>query len=243
MYYVYELIDPRTDLPFYIGKGKDNRVYFHFSEKSRAKSENPKKYDKIQKIRKDGYEPRIRIVEYFQNENEAYEYEESLIKKYGRKDIDVGGVLTNICESSRPPKLKGRTYKELYGEDWENQIQKRLKTKKERGNYGGVKKHTEETKRKISEKVSGENNPRFGIKMSDEIKEKIRKNRTPVCGEDNPRSKKWKLLSPEGQTYVIVGGLKFFCELHNISFATMSAAVLYDRRGPRKNGWSIERAV
>ena len=69
MYYVYELIDPRVNLPFYVGKGKDKRVYFHLSEKSRAKSDNFKKFDKIKKIRKEGYEPEVKIVEYFENEN------------------------------------------------------------------------------------------------------------------------------------------------------------------------------
>jgi hypothetical protein len=34
--------------------------------------------------------------------------------------------------------------------------------------------------------------------------------------------------------------LKQFCKEHNISYATMSAAILYDRTGPRKNGWSIQ---
>jgi hypothetical protein len=65
MYYVYELIDPRVNLPFYVGKGKDNRVYFHLSEKSRAKSDNQRKFNKIQKIRECGYEPEIKIVKYF----------------------------------------------------------------------------------------------------------------------------------------------------------------------------------
>lgn len=243
MYYVYELIDPRNGLPFYVGKGKDKRVYFHLSENVRAKSENVKKFNKIEKIRRAGYEPQIKIVEYFQDEDDAYEYEETLIKQYGRKDIENFGILTNICQSSRPPKLKGRTYKDIYGENWEEQIKIRLKTKKERGNYGGVKKHTEETKRKISEKVSGENNPRFGVKMSDDIKEKIRKNRTPICGKDHPLSKTWKLISPDGETHIIVGGLKSFCEDHNISYATMSAAILYKRKGSRKNGWSIEEQI
>ena len=27
--YVYTLIDPRTGLPFYIGKGQDNQVFSH----------------------------------------------------------------------------------------------------------------------------------------------------------------------------------------------------------------------
>ena len=29
MYYVYALIDPRNNKPFYIGKGKDNRAESH----------------------------------------------------------------------------------------------------------------------------------------------------------------------------------------------------------------------
>ena len=175
MYYVYELIDPRVNLPFYVGKGKDNRVYFHLSEKSRAKSDNQRKFNKIQKIRKEGHEPEVKIVEYFENENDAYFYEESLIQKYGRIRYDEGGILTNICESSRPPKLKGRTYQEIYGDNWEEQIQKRMETKKERKNYGGVRKHTEETKRKISEKVAGKNNPNYGNHHSQETLIKISK--------------------------------------------------------------------
>ena len=242
MYYVYELIDPRVNLPFYVGKGKGNRVYFHLSEQSRAKSDNFKKFDKIKKIRKEGYEPEVKIVKYFEEENDAYDYEEELIKKYGKKDIDEGGILTNICESSRPPKLNGRTYQEIYGDKWEEQIQKRLKTKEERGNYGGVKKHTKETKKKISEKVAGKNNPSYGVPCSEERKRKIsdKAKQRYAKGFLSPSAKKWKLVSQEGQEYTIVGELKKFCKLHNISYATMSAAVKYNRTGPRRNGWTIK---
>lgn len=244
MYYVYELIDPRVNLPFYVGKGKDDRVYFHLSEKSRAKSDNERKFNKIQKIRKEGYEPEIKIVEYFENENDAYFYEEELIKKYGKKDIDKGGILTNICESSRPPKLSGRTYKEIYGDKWEEQIQKRLKTKEERGNYGGVKKHTEKTKKKISAKVSGKNNPSYGVPCSEERKRKISDKAKQRFSEGfkSSSSKTFILTSPEGERFKVFGELKKFCKLHNISYATMSAAVKYNRTGPRRNGWTINES-
>jgi hypothetical protein len=242
MYYVYELIDPRVNLPFYVGKGKNNRVYFHLSEKSRAKSDNERKFNKIQKIRKEGYEPEIKIVKYFDTEEDAYFYEETLIEKYGRIRYDVGGILTNICESSRPPKLKGRTYKEMYGDKWEEQIQKRMKTKEERGNYGGVKKHTEETKKKISEKVAGKNNPNYGNNHSQETLSKISKSLKGLYenGRKNHTSKIFILTSPESDEYTIIGGLKEFCNSQHISYATMSAAIKYNRIGPRKNGWSIE---
>lgn len=242
MYYVYELIDPRVNLPFYVGKGKNKRVYFHLSEKSRAKSENPKKYDKIQKIRKEGYEPEIKIVEYFENENDAYEYEEKLIKEYGRKNIDEGGTLTNICESSRPPKLKGRTYQEIYGDNWEEQVEKRRTLQIEAGGYG-PKKHTKETKRKISEKVAGKNNPSYGVPCSEERKRKIseRAKQRFANGFKSPSSVTYLLTSPSGEKFEVFGKLKKFCSENKISYATMHAAILYDRRGPRKNGWSIEK--
>jgi hypothetical protein len=242
MYYVYELIDPRVNIPFYVGKGKNDRVYFHLSEKSRAKSENKRKYNKIQKIKKNGHEPEIKIVKYFEDENDAYDYEEILIEKYGRMRYDDNGILTNICESSRPPKLKGRTYQEIYGDKWEEQIEKRRKAQIDAGGYG-PKKHTQETKNKISAKVAGENNPSYGVPCSEERKEKIRKKAKERYenGFKSPCSTLYILTSPEGVEYEVFGELQKFCKKNKISYATMHAAIMYDRQGPRKNGWSIRR--
>jgi hypothetical protein len=106
--------------------------------------------------------------------------------------------------------------------------------------FGG-RKHSEEAKRKISEKVAGKNNPRYGIRLSQEIKTKISENITPKFGKDNPNSKTWKIVSPENKEYIITGTLKEFCESQNISYATMSAAIKYNRKGPRKNGWGIDK--
>jgi hypothetical protein len=242
MYYVYELIDPRVNFPFYVGKGKGDRVYFHLSEQSRVKSDNFKKFDKIKKIRKEGYEPEVKIVKYFEDENDAYEYEEELIITYGRRDIDESGILTNICESSRPPKLKGRTYQEIYGDKWEEQIEKRRKAQIDAGGYG-PRKHTQETKDKISAKTAGENNPSYGVPCSEERKEKIRKKAKERYenGFKPPCSTLYILTCPEGVEYKVFGELQKFCNENNISYATMQAAIKYDRQGPRKNGWSIRR--
>ena len=105
------------------------------------------------------------------------------------------------------------------------------------------RKHTEEAKQRISEKVAGKNNPRYGVKLSQETKTKISQNRHPKFGKDNPNSKTWKIISPENKEYVIIGGLKEFCKSQTISYATMSAAIKYNRKGPRKNGWSIEEKI
>ena len=51
-------------------------------------------------------------------------------------------------------------------------------------NYG--KKHTEETKRKMSEAHKGENNHNYGKHLSEETKKKISENHANVKGENHP---------------------------------------------------------
>lgn len=107
MYYVYLYVDPRNDLPFYVGKGKNTRAYSHLSETVET-TENKRKFYRIQSIRKQGLEPEVKILKYFQNENDAYDFEEHLIEKYGRYGYDKAGILTNITLGNRPPSRKGK---------------------------------------------------------------------------------------------------------------------------------------
>ena len=101
IYYVYALIDPTTNLPFYIGKGKHNRMNDHFTDYNAL--ENNKKHNKINNIRSTGKEPfAIKLFENL-NENDAYDIETSIIIEYGREDIDPGGILTNNRLEAFPP--------------------------------------------------------------------------------------------------------------------------------------------
>jgi hypothetical protein len=107
------------------------------------------------------------------------------------------------------------------------------------------RKHSEEAKKKISEKVSGKNNPSYGVPCSEERKRKISEKAKErfTAGFKPPSAKTWKIIGPDNTEYIIVGGLQKFCKSQNISYATMSAAIQYNRKGPRKNGWSIEENI
>ena len=81
-YYVYVYSDPDTRKPFYVGKGKDNRVFNHLNEKSESD-----KVNKINEIRKRGKEPIIEILAHGLNEKTALKVEAAAIDLIGIKNL------------------------------------------------------------------------------------------------------------------------------------------------------------
>jgi len=149
----------------------------------------------------------------------------------------------NLCYGGGlPPNHKGKSYTQIYGnEQAEIQRLKRQNKQLERGGYGPVK-HKEETKRKISKAVSGENNPMFGKVHSNESKKKISKaNKGRLEGANNPRAKKWKLISPAGKEYIANGNLKNLCKELGLSYATVHSSHIYNRS--MRSGWKIEELL
>lgn len=90
-YYVYELVDPRTQEPFYIGKGKADRMHYHLKF---VDDYNPSKQKKIAEIRQSGNEPIARKIYTNLSNDDALIDEKILIAYYG---IEFnGGLLTNM---------------------------------------------------------------------------------------------------------------------------------------------------
>lgn len=166
--------------------------------------------------------------------NETVDKEDEYIVKYNT--IAPSGY--NITKGgSLPPNHKGKTYKEIYGRRWKEQVEKRTKLQLERGGYGPVT-HTKATKKKISAAVSGKNNPMYGKKQSEKTKKLIgQANQGRLLGVKNPNSKKWILVSPKGKKYETVGNLKGKCKELGLSFATIHASHRYNR--PMRSGWKI----
>lgn len=159
-FYVYEIIDPKTNLPFYVGKGSGKRYLHHIADSKREKpyDTNMHKINKIRKILNEGLEPVINIIFRTEDEMEALNYESELIKKYGRI-VDDTGILTNLRDSDS--NLSGYTYKS-----------KRNYLAENNPFYG--KSHSEETKKKLRDKLSGKNSPRYGKTNSEKQKNAAR---------------------------------------------------------------------
>lgn len=187
IYYVYALIDPRTDMPFYVGKGKNNRMFNHLKEKTSG----VKKNNKIFEIREAGFEPiAIKLLENLSEDN-AYKSEEDIIKSLGRTGIEENGILTNNRLRAWAPVMtlevrnaisnwrkgmtftsehrtnlskarEGKTYEEIYGVDGAKKRRDQLSQKR-----GPM---PEECRKNISKAKKGMGSPHT---WSDESRKKL----------------------------------------------------------------------
>ena len=135
-----------------------------------------------------------------------------------------------------PPNHKGKTYKEIYGADWKQQIIKRQQSNRFKHNMP----HTKATKEKIRKKVSGEGNGMYGKTHSKKTLQLMSDKRKGVhVGSKNGNAKRFLLISPEGVKYQSDGNLRQLCASLNLSHATIRAS--YELNRPMRSGWRVER--
>jgi len=99
-YYVYQLVDPRTGKPFYVGEGKDQRAWSH--QKFKSGCHNPHKDRFIRKIQSQGLEVIVEFLYTNLTKEQSTLIETKIIDQIGLEN------LTNIVPNSHPPILHGK---------------------------------------------------------------------------------------------------------------------------------------
>lgn len=176
-YYIYQLIDPRSDTVFYVGKGQGSRMYKHIKDFQCGQVSNKHLYCKIRKILDVGLEIEYKQIFFTDDEQEAYDFEVKIIAKIGLRNLcnlTVGGeggtpsgeTCRKLSISSKKtgfkrghvPWMKGRTHS--------------IETRKKLAGVQKGKIHSEGTRYKLS--ISGKKYGfQKGHKHSTEIKCKI----------------------------------------------------------------------
>lgn len=145
MFYVYALVDPINRIPFYIGKGKNDRMYSHLNEKYKPGN---KKLEYIKNIRQLDFEPLCKKIYETPDEDDAFETEYAFIRYCKMKGIH----LTNIAGYVRNFSKIGSTWSK-------ESIEKRSKTVIRTGCQKG-KIISQEQKEKIRRKLLGRESQR-----------------------------------------------------------------------------------
>lgn len=102
-YYVYLLLDPDSKEPFYIGKGKANRIFHHLKDSNL----NSEKVQKISELHEIGKEPILEILKYGLTEEQALLVESTAIDLIGIEKI------TNIQKGHGSKNGSRRNVKDL----------------------------------------------------------------------------------------------------------------------------------
>lgn len=96
-YYVYALVDPRTDKVFYIGKGRGNRVFEHCNFAIKNEDAESLKLNLIREIIAKGHTVRHYILRHKLTEKESLIVESALIDFLTYPEFNNESVLTNIA--------------------------------------------------------------------------------------------------------------------------------------------------
>lgn len=178
---------------FYVGKGSGNR-YKTIGGRS----------EKFKKILSTN-DCKSRIIKYFSNEDDAFVYEAELIRYYNE---NFGSLINTTLGGDGARK---------YGEysDWQKK-----QIVKSRNSPESVYK-SEMFRNKISDIVKGENNPNFGHKWTEDMKQSLSKKQKEsgrYNGCKNPNSRKIKCLETGEEFGCISDAMKKYGVKHGASF-------------------------
>lgn len=232
--------------PFYIGKGSEKRIYDHLSINNLNNNKNKHKINTIKKIlkvcSKNEYKKHY-IIKIEENLSEILvnEREKYYISKIGRKNLKIGPLvnLTDGGEGTSGYITKKETKEKL------SKIFKGRFAGKNHPMYGKI----------------GSLNPKFGKRLSEELKQKISKNHADVSGKNNPmygvpspmtgkqhsqetraklsklKSKVWFLINPDKEIIGPIFDFQTFCKIYKLDPSSMTK--VYKKKIDNHKQWKV----
>lgn len=190
-HYVYQLRISWKREPFYIGKGKGERMYVHLHPHHLKKCRNKHKVHTIELAKSMGRTVFVEVIKSGLTDKQAQRLEKKLIKFYGRRDLKTG-CLTNLTnggdgtagfkrslESRRKQSITARS------REW---------TPRDTRSKSGWK-HSAEARRKMSEAASSRKRKPHS-KETREKQSRAARNRKPISEETRQKLRLAKLGVP-----------------------------------------------
>jgi len=153
IYYVYVYFHPHTNVPFYVGYGKNTRYLDHLKEAKRypKPKQSELKLNTIRKILRANSQPVIKIIDKNLSKECAVELEIFLIESIGQI-INGTGPLTNIAPGGDGGCASG-VNNPNYGNYWTDEQRQDLANKNKGNKSRTGMKNSEEAKMKQSYKA------------------------------------------------------------------------------------------
>ena len=258
-FYIYAYLNPITMMPFYIGKGTENRCLYHIT-KAKEKRKGSRESSCVihcRRLLKVGLEPIIMIISENLSENDAFEKEKTFIELFGRQDIN-DGILVNNTDG---------------GEGFSNLVRSKTHcdniskakvgfkhTSESKNKMRKPKTYTAESKNKFKERRKAfanlpENKKRvseqfLNTTLSIEHREKISNSlKTKYAegiphlhkiGAEHPGALYWTLCTPSNEI-IQIPALRHFCNENNLNYSSLRNTLQTKKpisRGLSK-GWQI----
>lgn len=238
----------------YVGTGGPNRIYSHRQTFKAKEHGNPYMQNIVNKYGLDQfyYSKLMTIPEEYEEqrwliENSYIKHFDTFHNGYNLREFadtpSLGQPAWNLgipCSEERKLAISKANKGRKKSEAEIQQIRERMKGRK----------HSEETKRKLSLSKMGDKNPAFGkaahnkgIPMSAEQKIKLSK---ALLGREVPESvrektyKKYIFISPTGE-FVEVFGLNKFCKKYGLNTGAMAQVAKNNPKYPAHKGWKNAR--
>lgn len=109
MFFVYELVDPRTNSIGYVGITDDPNE--RYSQHILVKGTNGRKDAWIDQLLQEGVRPQMKIVEIVEDEQEARKREGELIRRYLEQNIPITNIKLEAHRTKPDPFSKSRKYR------------------------------------------------------------------------------------------------------------------------------------